>query len=158
MIIYSKCLLGKLCINFQVANVGIRSCDIYQLISQVAIKHSKFRHTITMDNIHSVRTSHQVPVEIRCHWISLRNSYCCSPLAIGTHNDVICLIQDGEKQLAFILVIRPVHIKIQIGAVNSRIFIKGVPPTQIQRDDDIPDSFHGYPGAIKCNGSVPLFQ
>jgi len=97
MVVNTEGFFGKLGIEFQTPQIGIRCANIDQFKTKVTLEHTGFCSGIAPDDVFIFRATQQMSIVIGRQGVSLWHTRDGAPLAIGTHENIICVIQDCDK-------------------------------------------------------------
>ena len=158
MIINREGFFCKLGIEFKGTQLGIGMENFHQLKSQLAGKGSGLGYAVTPQDTPVRRASHQVTIIEGCQRVAFRHASCRAPLAVRRDEDVICLVENGFKSLQFAVIIRPVHLKIQVARVNSAVFTVRAEAIYRVRNGIVPTAFMGRCKRMQYQLSVAFLR
>ena len=119
MVIDRESLFRELIVKLPTPQSRVGGEDFHQFKAKLPLKHARFRQVVTGHGFHIGRAAYQRAVISRAQWIPFRHTWDGAPLAIGAHKDVFALAEHLEVTVALCLVIRRVHVQVQVTSKNA---------------------------------------
>ena len=148
MIVDGECFFGKLSVNFQRPNAWVGGDHFDQLEPQPAFERALFSHVIAPDDVLALRAAEQLAVVQRSERVAFGHAGGRTPLAVGGDKDIVGLIQVGQEALVFLWAVIPVHLKVEIVAVDPAVRIIAA---CAERQAHVPGGFVGRRAAAHCH-------
>src|SRR6266487_4731428 len=119
MIVKSESLFCGLIVDNNWTELRIRLKHCNEIVSKPTLELAWFGNTVTPNDVFVLGTTDQFSIIQSSQWIALWHACDLSILMIGGDEDVICIVEGGQKTVELVNVIIPVNLQVQVATINT---------------------------------------